>query len=76
MGEGLTREMFLKDTEANLTYWPLFYQNSKIRSKASSVSLHDRAQGNESRNFPIFYYPTMTKTIVQNVHGTNGQQGP
>lgn len=45
MAEGLAREMFLKDTEANLTYWPLFYQNSKIRSKASSVSFHDRAQG-------------------------------
>lgn len=45
MAEGLAREMFLKDTEANLTYWPLFYQNSKIRGKASSVSFHDRAQG-------------------------------
>ena len=25
MGEGLARGMFLKEKEASLTYWPLFY---------------------------------------------------
>lgn len=60
MGEGLERELYLKDTEADTMYWPLCCCSrvwQKCFQYQRAASLHDTRQGHNLRS----HYPDLIK---------------